>query len=87
MTRVLYAVILGGLALLIPVAVGQFWSDTDPSPPDSESAEAEPAGDPVTAEQSPPATDPPGADSESSEAEPADDSVPSHEPDGLLPVF
>ena len=75
MTRVLYAVILGGLALLIPVAVGQFWSDTDPSPPDSESAEAEPAGDPVTAEQSPPATDPPGADSESSEAEPADDSV------------
>ena len=67
MTRVLYAVILGGLALLIPVAVGQFWVDADPPRADSESAEAEPAGDPATAEQSSFATDPPRADSESRE--------------------
>ena len=60
---------------LIPVAVGQFWSDTDPPRADSKSREAEPAGDPATAERSSFATDPPRADSVSREAEPADDSV------------
>ena len=70
MTRVLYAVILGGLALLIPVAVGQFWVDADLPRADFESREAERAGDPVTADQSSFAADPPRADSESREADP-----------------
>ena len=46
--RSLYAVILGGLALLIPVAVGQFWVDADPPlhpRADSESRETERADD------------------------------------------
>ncbi len=63
MKRLLFAAVLAGLALLIPVVMGQFWVDTDPPPADSESREAEPAGDPVAAEQPSVATDPPPADS------------------------
>lgn len=63
MKRLLFAAVLGGLALLILVAMEQFSSSTDPPRADSESAEAEPAGDPVTAEQPPVATDSPPDDS------------------------
>ena len=69
MKRLLFAAVLAGLALLIPVAMEQFSSSTDPPPADSESAEAKPAGAPRAGEQPSVATDPPPADSEATESE------------------
>ena len=75
MQRLLFAAVLAGLALLIPVVMGLFSSSTDPPPADSEFVATEPAGDPVSAEQPPVATEPLPADLESTDAEPAGDPV------------